>query len=217
MKNQIVASIAAIPFAVGTVFAGTGAANAAGLYGSFNMDGGNSTEVELSENTFSFDPNPGQVEIFDTTGSFNQFDGQMGTIQGPIDLTKIDSDTYQISAVTNPFLDFGGGNLFSLDTGSTLDIVGFGSNVTFALNLEGTFTDANGIETVGSGILSIQKTRTSVQDITNILDGNSETETFSFSGDMIGEMTVSTPEPTTLFGLGVVATGLVASRRKKNS
>ncbi len=83
MKNQIIASIAAIPFALGTLFAGTGTAEAAALIGEFQFSSGFDV-AELTKDELNFNPNPStlSISLFTTTGSFQQFGNTSTTTIG---------------------------------------------------------------------------------------------------------------------------------------
>ena len=105
MKNQIVASILAVPFALGTVFAGAGHA----LEGGFQLNGtklfewnfsspGNTT-AKLSSNSLTFTPETAAISLTSQTGDFVDFD--MAQIQ--------DVTTFDPFVAENPFLDFGSG------------------------------------------------------------------------------------------------------------
>ncbi|GGA18375.1 PEP-CTERM sorting domain-containing protein [Okeania sp. KiyG1] len=233
MKNQIVASIAALPFALGTAFAGAGVANAGGLTGGFSI-GSVMTTIELSQGQLTFDPNPGPVGLAVTNGSFVNFNS--AGIQGPLNFDGSTTGTsYTVDYFTNPFLDFGnldfpgvdagggtgsiedGINTFSL-TKSTIDLMQMpdNPNVDILVSLHGFFEDENGHKTHGKGDLTLQLADTSVAEVQSIFNGTSDAASATFSGALVAEMK-KVPEPTVLFGLGVVTAGIVTSRRKKNS
>ncbi|NES03390.1 MAG: PEP-CTERM sorting domain-containing protein [Okeania sp. SIO2F4] len=236
MKNQIVASIAAIPFAVGALFAGTGAAEAAGLTGGFSI-GSTMTTITLSEGELSFDPNPGPVGLAVTSGSFMDFNS--AAIQGPLTFDGSTGTPYTVTSFPDTFLDFGNLDFpgldvpnFGIDDSSITDGISTFSltkseihvmqaednpNVDILVSLYGIFEDEDGKQTKGKGDLTLQLADTNVAYVENILNGTNPSASATFSGALVGEMKVATPEPTALFGLGVVATGLVASRRKKSS
>ncbi|GGA18381.1 PEP-CTERM sorting domain-containing protein [Okeania sp. KiyG1] len=231
MKNQIVASIAALPFALGTAFAGADVANAAGLTGGFSI-GSVMTTIELSEGQLTFDPNPGPVGLAVTTGSFLDFNS--AAIKGPLTFNGDTGTPYTVTSFADPFLDFGnltfpgipfgdttsigdGINTFSL-TKSTIDVMQMAGNpnVDILVSLYGTFEDADGNITQGKGDLTLQLADTNVAFVEGIFNGDNPGASATFSAALVAEME-TVPEPTVLFGLGVVTAGLVTSRRKKSS
>ncbi|GGA18387.1 PEP-CTERM sorting domain-containing protein [Okeania sp. KiyG1] len=232
MKNQIVASIAALPFALGTAFAGAGVANAAGLTGGFSV-GSVMTTIELSEGQLTFDPNPGPVGLAVTTGSFTNFNS--AAIKGPLEFNGNTGTPYTVTSFADPFFDFGnldfpgvdagggtgsiedGINTFSL-TKSTIDVMQMAGNpnVDILVSLHGFFEDENGHKTHGKGDLTLQLADTSVAEVESIFNGTNDAASATFSAALVAEMK-PVPEPTVLFGLGVVTAGLVTSRRKKSS
>ena len=205
MKNQIVASIAALPFALGAAFAGAGAAEAAALVGEFQFSGLGVSQ--LSEDELNFNPNPTPLFIAEDTaiGSFTEFVGFETLINGAV--------TFNPFSAPNPFIDFGGGNEFMLKDSFINNVMQSGSNVSIDVALYGTFVSDDGDFSKGAGNITLQLNNTTAAAVQTALD-NGDTLSAQFSG---AAFTATVPEPTTLFGLGVVATGLVASRRKKNS
>ena len=227
MKNQIVASIAALPFALAGVF--TGAANAAS-FGEFQLGGGTLipftevTDVSLKQEgiDLNFDPEPiTPIGIVNQTGIFTGFD--TAQIQ---DIISFGPPV----VVDNPFIDFGQGSIApgittlpneSITNGEDVfnlkradyQLSQSGENVAVDIFLYGDFV-INGETYKGAGNLTFQENNTTVAAVEQILADGGSIEDMTFSGALF---TASTPEPATLFGLGVVATGLVASRRKKSS
>ncbi len=240
MKNQIVASIAAVPFALAGLFSGAGAANA--VEGSFQLSGtqileidfkqdpfelnqtpGLTTTAKLSQNSLTFSPDIAAVALASQTGSFKKF--EIAQIQNII--------TFDPFVAENPFMDLGSGaasavngilnttitdkkDVFNLNSASYHVKKGADDLIEVGVMLYGEF-DIDGETTAAKGLLTLQyaeqgATVDSVTDLINSVDG---LEGLALSGAVF--TVESTPEPTTLFGLGVVATGLVASRRKKNS
>ncbi len=228
MKNQIVASIAALPFALTGLFAG--AANAA-TFGEFQLNGGvltpftEATDVSLKREgiDLNFDPEPvTPIGIVNATGMFTGFD--TGNIQ---DIISFGPPV----EVENPFIDFGnstsgapgvttlpnesitdGEQVFNLKR-ADYQLSQSGANVAVDIFLYGDFV-INGETFKGAGNLTFQENNTTVAAVEQILAAGGSIDDMTFSG---AAFTASTPEPTALFGLGVVATGLVASRRKKSS
>jgi len=229
MKNKIVASIAAVPFAVSGIFAST--ANAAS-FSQFQLGGGvlipgGVSNVSLNENgiDLNFDPEPvTPIGITSETGIFQGFD--TGNIQDIISFgPPID--------VENPFIDFGNSNFdpalpgvttlpnYSITDGedvfnlsdASYQISQSGANVSIDVALYGEFI-IGGQTYNGAGNLTFQTNSTTVADVEAILASGGSIDDMTFSGALFS---ASTPEPATLFGLGIVATGLVASRRKNNA
>ena len=199
MKNQIVASIAAVPFAV---FASAGVANASALTGTFSFDGSdNGTTLNLSNTQLDFSEDA-QIDIKLSTGSFTAFDdAYIYDLVNPVS-----SDTL--------FMDFGaedGQNLLYATNLAEYQYRDLGFGVTgISIGFEGYFESSTGNISKAAGGITLQALG-SIADVEDaVANGNLEA---TFSGIAVA----STPEPTVLFGLGVVATGLVASRRKKSS
>jgi len=209
MKNQIVASIVSVPFALGAVLAGTGAANAASLSGNISINGNLTSTTSGGVTTLDF------VDIDDivTNGDFANFDfdftgtGPDATLPTPapnfIDIQDLNLTPTGFSPSVDPLVSF-------LDFGErTLD--GEVGNLTFDLFEPDEVTispffvafDAVGVwqfngETLAEGAVAVTQVGTGGYTLTL-------------------ETIEKVPEPTALFGLGVVATGLVASRRRKNA
>lgn len=200
MKNQIIASIAAIPFALGTLFAGTTAANAAALIGEFQFAG--MGVAEFTQDELNFNPNPSSLFLssFTTTGSFEQFAGISTTIHGPIQF-----DT--LLEPNNTFIDFGGGNKFSLEEASIGEVIQSGKNVSLDIILEGIFESAEGDESQGAGNITLQFNDTTASAVSQQLE-DGEKLMAQFSGALFSE-TEKVPEPTTTVGLLIV--GALAS------
>lgn len=215
MKNQIFASIAAVPFAVGALFAGTGAAEA--VAGSLAFSNG-------ADDWFS-EVTPGVGDTFDI--EFNPFNLNFVTTQNGFFKPEFNGDPVQGVAASVAEFEY---------------VSSSGSEFTYALTNDLVFAYDNGVSvTWGAGAKfmgmfngpdSIEFMLAEGQGILAMVDGIGETdfsviaETLQFSdtaaiggGTYNGQvdLDVRVPEPTALFGLGVVATGLVASRRKKSS
>ncbi|NET16119.1 MAG: PEP-CTERM sorting domain-containing protein [Okeania sp. SIO1H6] len=199
MKNQIIASIASIPFALGTLFAGTGTAEAAALIGEFQFAGIGA--AEFTQDELNFNPNPSSLFLspITTTGSFEQFAGTSTTttIHGPIQFdTLLEPD--------NTFIDFGGGNRFSLEEASIGEVIQSGQNVSLDIILEGIFESADGDESDGAGNITLQFNDTTASAVSQQLE-DGETLTAQFSGALYSK-TERVPEPTTTVGLLIVGT-----------
>ncbi|MDJ0510766.1 MAG: PEP-CTERM sorting domain-containing protein [Crocosphaera sp.] len=204
MKNQIIASIAAIPFALGTLFAGTGTAVAAALIGEFQFSGQGVAELTLDE--LNFNPNPSSLFLspITATGSFEQLASTPTTIQGPVEFDTL--------LQPNEFIDFGNGNVFNLESAEIGQVMQSGDNVSLDIILEGIFESADGDESQGAGNITLQFNDTTASAVSQQLE-NGEELMAQFSGALFSK-TEKVPEPTTLFGLGVVAAGLVVTRRQ---
>lgn len=209
MKNQIVASILSVPFALGAVFAGTGVANAASLTGSVVIEGSVTSSESGGVTTFDFT----SIEDIDTTGDFANFEFDFTGTGGALPIASpnfIDIEDLELTPTgfSSPgdlvsFLDFGE---------RTLD--GEVGNLTFDLS------NPDAVDFLNQGPLEIASFTTSGVWQFNgetLADTGVTTLTVNEDGSYIIGVATSVPEPTALFGLGVVATGLVASRRKKNA
>ena len=221
MKNQIVASILALPVALGAVFAGAAHAVEGGFQLSgtplFELDwttAGNTTAT-LSSNSLTFTPELAGISLASQTGDFVGFN--IAQIKDVAAFDPFDAD--------NPFLDFGSGAPLAINSTITdnenifilqeLDytVEQSGDNlVAIDIRLGGEF-NFGGEVTAGEGILTLQSIGT-VASVNQQINSETGLEGLALSGAVF---TAAVPEPTTLFGLGVVATGLVASRRQKNS
>ncbi len=204
MKNQIVASIAAIPFALGTVFAGTGAANAAALTGQFSFDGSDSNNTTLilsnEELDFNSDPDGAKIDLKLQTESFTAFnEAYIYDLLNPV------------SSATK-FMDFGaqdGDNLLYATSLGEYQYSDLGSGVTgINIGFEGYFESDTGEISQAIGGITLQAIG-SIEEVKEaVVDGNLEA---TFSGLSVSAKKV--PEPTALFGLGIVAAGLSVTRR----
>ncbi|MEB3341656.1 PEP-CTERM sorting domain-containing protein [Okeania sp.] len=244
MKNIILASLATIPFALGTVF--TGVANAAS-FGEFQIGGGTlidmssptpqvtSTTVNLN-GVLGDNPelnfNQGLIGIVGGDGIFTGFD--TANIQDieefDVSFTP-DGPLFTSNVAIDNFIDFGvstfGAPGVSAPNNTTITD---GLNV-FNLSKASYKTSQSGANVSidvalygdfifgantykGKGNLTFQTNNTTKAAVDALLQGDGSLENMTFSGAMF---TVSTPEPTVLLGLGVVGAGLVVTRRKKAS
>ncbi|NET45995.1 PEP-CTERM sorting domain-containing protein [Okeania sp. SIO2B3] len=185
------------------VMLNAGVANAAALIGELQLAGLGTALI--SEEQLSFNPNPTTLFLspITATGSFNQFAGINTTIEGPISFNPF--------GAPDPFIDFGGGNEFDLEQAEIGEVIQSGKNASVDILLFGTFISENGDRSDGAGNLTLQFNDTLASTIEARLDAG-ETLTAQFSGALFS--TTPVPEPTALFGLGIVATGLVASRKR---
>ncbi len=230
MKNQIFASIAAIPFAVGTLFAATGAANAQVIqFDDINVDGGIlsydgqggallGTDL-LLDTVFGIDtPNNSGEHLFCEDCKLN-FETGANISENPytfaaggtvtIEGTVKDGDTVIASGTVLE------GYFSENIVGSAGSFGGFGGFATFTGvgfdTIDENITNYFGIDTEDFAFV---QTSIAIGEVTVDSNGGFSGVVTNFDMD---NTPASTPEPTTLFGLGVVATGLVASRRKKSS
>lgn len=214
MINNIVNSkfFAGLTAAVASVsvVATAGVANAAGLIGEFQLSSLGSAELTQDSLTF-FDlfgqenPIPLIIAPATATGSFSEFAGTSTTIHGTVFFDQFEAP--------NPFIDFGGGNEFQLNNARIGEVIQSGENASVDVILEGIFVSENGDQTDGAGNLTLQFNDTLASTIEARLDAGDTLEA-QFSGALFSH-TASTPEPTALFGLGVVGLGLVATRKRK--
>lgn len=210
MNNKFVASIAAIPFAVAGVFGGAGAANAAALSGDITINGNLTRTTSGGVTTLDFT----DIDDIEASGDFSNFTFDF-TTTGPnailpvaapnfIDIKTLSLTPTGFSPSVDPlvsFLDFGERTL-GTETGF----------LTFDLNEPSSvFISANTVAFDASGVWQFKGQTIATGGVTMSQAGGSRSYTISL------ETVESVPEPTTLFGLGVVTAGLVASRRKKSS
>ncbi len=204
MKNQIIASITAIPFAFAGVFANANLANAAALTGSFHFDGADdpATTVNFSKDMLDFKPEGNsQVDLKLQKESFEDFDS---AYIFDVNFNSVDSQL---------FMDFGdkdGKNLLFLTQLSDYeyDYDGFTTGVT--VEFQGFFESVTGKTSDAKGRLTFQ----ALGEVTKSDINKSKSFEASFSSVTVATETERVPEPTTLFGLGVVAAGLTVSRRQ---
>ena len=188
-----------------SVIASAGVANAAALIGELQLAGLGTALI--SQDELSFNPNPTTLFLspITATGSFNQFAGINTIIEGPISFNPF--------GAPDPFINFGGGNEFSLEQAEIGEVIQSGKIASLDILLFGTFISEDGELSDGAGNLTLQFNDTLASTIEERLEAG-ETLTAQFSGALFST-TASTPEPTALFGLGVVGAGLVASRKRK--
>ncbi len=232
MKNQIIASIAAVPFA----FATATTANAAALIGEFQFGSGQTlpdsqiSNIFLTKDSLSFTPTPTPVMVDADTngGTFSEFNTAY--------IKEIISFDNFVAEDHNSFLDFGSTTiagivgLDSLEESSLTDNLNVfnltqasytlnqsGSNVAIDVELSGEFVSETGEVTDGAGNLTFQINDATVAGIQAQLDEGETIGGVTFSGGLFSDRE-KVPEPTALFGLGVVAAGLtVLGRQGKKS
>ncbi|MDY7005877.1 MAG: PEP-CTERM sorting domain-containing protein [Cyanobacteriota bacterium] len=235
MKNQIVASIAALPFALGAVFAGTGAANAQVI----QLD-----DMDANGGTISYDGTGGAligknigIDLITGIGTkFNNEENPLTCIDCFLNFEtglNMGEEPYAFAAggfitVTGTVKDLNDDNDILIADGTFLSgkftEKTFGSAVDLGLMGIATFSSI-GVDTKDAAIgeyFGIDTTEYHFGQ-TSIAIGEVNVEA---NGGFTGTVTnadldnipvdVDVPEPTVLFGLGVVAAGIV-SRRRKNS
>jgi hypothetical protein len=217
MKNAILNSIAAVSLASVSYFSTINSASAATLVGQFQFDGADApnTTITLSQNSFTFDPNPGQFNIKNNsaTGTFVGF--TKATINGPVSVPG--------NSGPNPFFDLGTGLGGDLTDNKNIFNISLVDNYSFTLNaitglyagsvgFKGIFTGNNNTEVSdGAGLLTFQLT--SAQK-TSFDRGNRLTNV-AFSGVSIAAAAKPVPESSSLLGLlGLGVVGAVAVTRK---
>jgi hypothetical protein len=202
MKNQIVASIATIPFIIAGTLTQTQASQAAALTGSFHFDGADepSTTVEFSQEMLDFKPDENPlIDLKVQTGSFAEFE------------TALIKDIDLNSQESQLFMDFGNNNSLFLKELSEYDLEydDFAGTTGVTLEFQGFFESKTGEKSNARGRITFQTS----EKVTESDLKNGEVFAASFSGVSVSAERV--PEPTALFGLGVAAIGLVVSRRQK--
>jgi PEP-CTERM motif len=217
MNNKFFGLVAAMPLAAAGMIAFTGSAQAAALGGMFQLDGGDDTTTTLTlfDNNFTFNPNPGSIDIKIATGSFTAFN--TAGIKGP---QEINPGT----VFSNPFLDLG--QLAS--AGSTSDGINtftiskaFGYNWTNSplisslwtgsVQFEGLFTSATGDISKGIGQLTFSTNANSLADINAALSSGTGLSNVQFAGIAVATV----PEPASLLGLGIAGLALAGTRRRQ--
>ncbi len=197
MKNQIFASIAAVPFALGAVFAGTGSAEAAALTGMFSFDGSDDSETTLTLSNEQLDfSDDAQIDIKLATESFSDFDSAyIYDLSNPVT-----SDTL--------FMDFGdkdGKNLLYATSLGEYQYSDLGLGVTgINIGFEGYFESETGYRSLASGGITLQALGSIAKVENDVANGKLYA---TFSG--IAVSTKRVPEPTTTVGLLIV--GALAS------
>ena len=201
MKNQIVASIAAIPFA----FLSATTADAAALTGFFSFDGSDSNETTLilsnEQLDFNSEDDSAKIDLKLKTDSFTAFDdAHIYDLLNPVSSSTV-------------FMDFGtedGNNLLYATSLGEYQYSDLGFGVTgINIGFEGYFESETGEISQAVGGITLQTLGSIAQVQADVANGNLQA---TFSG--IAVATKSTPEPTALFGLGVVAAGLTVTRRQ---
>ncbi|ABA21507.1 hypothetical protein Ava_1885 [Trichormus variabilis ATCC 29413] len=207
-----VAALATVPVVAAGVFTSAGAAQAAQLVGEFSFSSDPTVSATLTSNSVSFvAPKTFTINQSLSTGNFTGFTS--GTINN---ITSFSTNT-----IVNPFLTLLGGALsgstFIANTAS-YDIRQAAPNlVAIDITTIGTFKNAlTNEESDGEGVLTLQTGGRGLTafDVETLLTGGGSVST-TFSGFYFGTPRVSTPEPATMLGLGLVGVGVAMSRRRK--
>jgi PEP-CTERM motif len=208
-KSQLLGAAALLPIAAASLLGSADSAQAAALVGDFSLAGSGNATLSLDSLTFN---NPTTFNIIDdgTVDSFTGFTlGDIGNI--------ISFDT---ESADNPWLDLGtnagsiadGLNTFELTTAEYLTRQN-GAFVAIDVTVHGIFKSATGELSEGQAFLTLQKVGNK-----NAIDGALASGTsiagLTYSG--VTFATASTPEPTTMLGLGLVAAGMTVARRRKS-
>lgn len=220
MKNNLVKSLSAIALASTGYLSLANSASAAVLTGKFSFDGSDNpgTTLTLSTNSFTFDPNPGQINIKpgSRTETFLSEGFTTGSINGSV--------TVPGNSGPNPFIDLGIGNA-GLNDGKNIFTISEVSNYKFAqdeldsnlwsgkVSLKGIFTGNNNTEiSNGSGILTFQMTSAEK----HTFDTTGTVSNITFSGTQIAAAAVPEASSTlSLLGLGIVGAVAVGRKAKK--
>ena len=230
MKNQIVASIAALPFALGTVFAGADVANAfiIELDDVFDMGGELSYDGEggaLVGTDLVLDMILGIDTPANSGLALNCIDCKLNFTTG--DNILEGPPVYIFGAggsltITGTVETQGGMTIFDVADGPFLtgsfteDVVGLGTSSALTFTSIGVDQIASQITSyfgVNTNDFTFAQTSIAMSDVSILGNGGFVGEVDDV--DMVNNAIV--PEPATLFGLGVVTAGLVTSRRQKNS
>jgi hypothetical protein len=223
IKSQLLGAAAVLPVAVAGLLGGAGSAEAAVLTGQAAYSGISSgglgspvTSVIASDGMITFDPNPGFVGLAAQTGSFTSFNAasinDISPIPGSFDPAEL-------------LLDFGndlasvadGKNIFKATRVHDYQIdADGGSGSSIALAFEGYFIGDAPTEK-SSGRVNLNFTSMmSVADAEDILlNGGANTGITEIQTTFSGMAVASTPEPTAMLGLGLVAAGMTIARRRK--
>lgn len=196
-----VATLAALPVAAAGVFTSADSAQAAALKGSFFLTGDGLAEFANSGDSLNFlAPNTFTINPAASTGSFTAFSS--GTVGNII--------SFLADTATNPFVDLGGGNTFTVTSASYV----VGGTATSRLSpidvtVRGFFTSSTADVSGGEGLLTLQaignKPAVEAAIASNSLPG------VTYSGVYLATV----PEPATMLGLGVVGAAMFAANRRK--
>jgi hypothetical protein len=211
LLNATLAITAALPLAAAGLFTSAGSAQAAALTGDLSLVGNGTATLFAnsltfnSPNTFAVSSDPNV-----TNGLFSAF--TEGTINNILAFTPT-------SSAINPFIDLGtdaasisdNENIFTL-TSATYQLTQSTIPNLVSINIltDGFFTSALGDISNGEGILTLQALGT-VASLQNSLNGGQ-----GISATYSGFYFATVPEPATVLGLGLVAAGMVMSRRRKS-
>lgn len=196
-----VATLAALPVAAAGVFTSADSAQAAALKGSFFLTGDGLAEFANSGDSLNFlAPNTFTINPAASTGSFTAFTS--GTVGNII--------SFLADTATNPFVDLGGGNTFTVTSASYV----VGGTAASALSpidvtVRGFFTSSTGDVSGGEGLLTLQAIGNNPAVVAAIASNSLPGVTYS------GVYLATVPEPATMLGLGVVGAAMFAANRRK--
>ncbi|AFY50603.1 PEP-CTERM putative exosortase interaction domain-containing protein [Nostoc sp. PCC 7524] len=196
-----VATLAALPVAAAGVFTSADSAQAAALKGSFFLIGDGLASFANNGDSLNFlAPNTFTINPAASSGSFTTFTS--GTVGNII--------SFLADTATNPFVDLGGGNTFTVTSASY--VVGGTPTSTLSpidVTVRGFFTSSTGDLSGGEGLLTLQaigsKPAVEAAIASNLLPG------VTYSGVYLATV----PEPATMLGLGVVGAAMFAANRRK--
>lgn len=182
------------------------------------------TTAELSNNSLNFNPNPGYATVSSTAGDLTGFTA--AEIESVITFSPT-------TTTNNPFIDFG----FFADTpllnggspGSSLideqfaffledasfqlgEINGF---LSVEVGLNGYFEGDNGIQTAGSGVITLQSTAHTQAQAQALLDGGGTISGMTFSGATVAVSPVPEPSTYAMFGIAFIGLGIVSYRKRR--
>ncbi len=218
MKNNLVKSLAAISLASGAYLSLINSASAAVLTGQFHFDGDDSsgTRISLSKTSFTFNPNPGKINIKDSTETFLSEGFTTATIKGLVAVLG--------NSGPNPFVDLGGVSAGDLTDGKNIFTISQVGDYQFtfdnlskiwsgSIGFVGTFTGNNNTEiSDGAGKIDFSMTNAQYQDFKK-----NKTVKVTFAGLQVGTA-AAVPEASStlsLLGLGVVGAVAVGRKAKK--
>lgn len=218
MNKKVITSIAAVSVASVSYFSSVNSASAAVLTGKFQFDGADSpnTTLTLSTNSFTFNPNPGQINIKNgsATGTFASGGFTAGKVQGSVAVPG--------NSGPNPFIDLGGASVGDLTDGKNIFTISAVDNYNFQydsftdlwagkLGFKGIFTGNDNTEiSNGSGLLTFQMTSAEK----NTFDTTGTVNNIAFSGVQIAAAAPVPESSSTLGLLGLSVVGAVAAVRK---
>jgi hypothetical protein len=225
-KAAIALPVVATSIAAGLSF-NTGSAEAAGLSGSFQINGFSSL-IELSNQGIDFVPNPlfgladdapTEVQLTAQTGDFVAFNSAFIADLIPVDLAPINPFLDLSTGAPAPFFanDQDGESTFNVTKNSGLLISQEEFGVLgLSVELDGLF-DNYGEMSKGQAILTFQiaDPGITIEEFENRLAGGEVFTNVTFSGAAFTAVAEGVPEPATILGLLAVS-GLAGTAIRKN-